>query len=104
MTVNRKLGKTARIELRVTPQIKNYVVLKATENNKTLNDYINNILQNFEYADKLSAIETAQKQKIKLLSNIANNLNQLARYCNTEKEAPQKDILMQIFNEIKKIR
>lgn len=104
MTVNRKLGKTARIELRVTPQIKNYVVLKATENNKTLNDYINNILQNFEYADKLSAIETVQKQKIKLLSNIANNLNQLARYCNTEKEAPQKDILMQIFNEIKKIR
>ncbi len=104
MTVNRKLGKTARIELRVTPQIKNYVVLKATENNKTLNDYINNILQNFEYAAKLSAIETAQKQKIKLLSNIANNLNQLARYCNTEKEAPQKDILMQIFNEIKKIR
>lgn len=104
MTVNRKLGKTARIELRVTPQIKNYVVLKATENNKTLNDYINNILQNFEYADQLSAIETAQKQKIKLLSNIANNLNQLARHCNTEKEAPQKDILMQIFNEIKKIR
>lgn len=104
MTVNRKLGKTARIELRVTPQIKNYVVLKATENNKTLNDYINNILQNFEYADQLSAIETAQKQKIKLLSNIANNLNQLARYCNTEKEAPQKYILMQIFNEIKKIR
>lgn len=104
MTVNRKLGKTARIELRVTPQIKNYVVLKATENNKTLNDYINNILQNFEYADKLSAIETAQKQKIKLLSNIANNLNQLARHCNTEKEAPQKDILLQIFDAIRKIR
>lgn len=104
MTVNRKLGKTARIELRVTPQIKNYVVLKATENNKTLNDYINNILQNFEYADKLSAIETAQKQKIKLLSNIANNLNQLARYCNTEKEAPQKEILLQIFDAIRKIR
>lgn len=104
MTVNRKLGKTARIELRVTPQIKNYVVLKATENNKTLNDYINNILQNFEYADKLSAIETAQKQKIKLLSNIANNLNQLARLCNTEKEAPQKEILLQIFDAIRKIR
>lgn len=104
MTVNRKLGKTARIELRVTPQIKNYVVLKATENNKTLNDYINNILQNFEYADQLSAIETAQKQKIRLLSNIANNLNQLARHCNTEKEAPQKEILLSIFDEIKKIR
>ena len=104
LTVVRKLQKKARVELRVTDQLKNYLVLKAAESNKTLNDYIGNILQNFDYADRLSAIENIQKQKIKLLSNIANNINQLARYCNTEKEAPQKDILMQIFDEIKKIR
>lgn len=104
MTANRKLGKNSRIELRVTDQLKNYLVLKASENNKTLNDYIGNILQNFDFADRLMAIESTQKQKIKLLSNIANNLNQLARHCNTAKEAPQKDILIQIFEEIKKIR
>ena len=100
----RKLGKNARIELRVTDQQKNYLVLKAAEQNKTLNDYVGNILQNYEYADKLTYIENIHKQKIKLLSNIANNLNQLARHCNTLKEAPQKDILMQIFDAIKKIR
>ncbi len=104
MTANKKLGKTARIELRTTEQLKNYLVLKAAENNKTLNEYIGNILQNFDYAEKLNSIENMQKQKIKLLSNIANNINQLARHCNTEKEAPQKDILIQIFNELKKIR
>lgn len=104
MTAQRKLYKNARIELRTTEQIKDYLVLKAAEQNKTLNDYIGGILQNFEYAEKLAAIEAAQKQKIKLLSNIANNINQLSRHCNTTKEAPQKDILMQIFNEIKKIR
>lgn len=104
MTVQRKLQKNARIELRTTDQLKNYLVLKAAEQNKTLNDYIGGILQNFEFADRLSVIETAQKQKLKLLSNIANNINQLARHCNTEKEAPQKDILLSIFNEIKKIR
>lgn len=104
MTANRKLGKNARIELRTTEQLKNYLLLKASEQNKTLNDYIGGILQNFEYADRLSAIESSQKQKIKLLSNIANNLNQLARHCNSVDEAPQKDILVQIFDEIKKIR
>lgn len=36
-----------------------------------------------------------------MLSNIANNINQLARHCNTIKEAPQRDILNAIFNELK---
>lgn len=88
----------------MTEQLKDYLVSKAAEQNKTLNDYIGDILLNFEYAEKLSAIELIQKQKIKLLSNIANNINQLARQCNTAKEAPQKDILMQIFEALKKIR
>lgn len=104
MTAIRKLGKNARIELRVTDQLKNYLVLKAAENNKTLNDYVSNILLNFEYADKLTSIEIAQKQKIKLLSSIANNINQLAKHCNTLKEAPQKELLLQIFDTLKKIR
>lgn len=84
-------------------QLKNYLVLKATENNKTLNDYIGDILQNFEYAEQLMQIESIQKQKIKLLLNMANNINQLARHCNTIKEAPQRDILNAIFNELKRM-
>ena len=103
MTTTKKLGKNARVELRMPLQLKNYLVLKATENNKTLNDYIGDILQNFEYAEKLNEIEATQKQKIKLLSNIANNINQLARHCNTIKEAPQRDILNAIFNELKRM-
>lgn len=104
MTSSKKLNKNARVQLRMTEQLKDYLVSKAAEQNKTLNDYIGDILLNFEYAEKLSAIELIQKQKIKLLSNIANNINQLARQCNTAKEAPQKDILMQIFEALKKIR
>lgn len=104
MVAQRKLYKNARIELRTTEQLKDYLVLKAAEQNKTLNDYIGDILQNFEYAEKLAAIEFAQKQKIKLLRNIANNINQLAKHCNSVHEAPQKDILLSIFGELKKIR
>ena len=104
LTSSKKLNKNARVELRMTSQLKNYLVLKAAENNKTLNDYIGDILLNFEYAEKLNEIEANQKQKIKLLSNIANNINQLARHCNTVSEAPQKDILLAMFDEIKKVR
>lgn len=104
LTSSKKLNKNARVQLRMTEQLKDYLVSKAAEQNKTLNDYIGDILLNFEYAEKLSAIELIQKQKIKLLSNIANNINQIARHCNTAKEAPQKEILMQIFDALKKIR
>ncbi len=104
LTANKKLGKNARIELRVTEQLKQYLVLKAAESNKTLNDYIGNILLNFDYAEKLTTIEAIQKQKIKLLSNIANNINQLTKHCNSVQEAPKKEILAAIFDEMKKVR
>ena len=99
-----KTGKNADLHLRVDAQLKLYVSNKAREAHKSINDYCIDILRNYEYADRLLTIESTQKQKIKLLTNIANNINQLARHCNTLKEAPQKDILMQIFDAIKKIR
>lgn len=99
-----KTKKKCDLHLRVSEQTKILIVNKANEADKTINNYCTDILKNYEYAEKLTAIEIAQKQKIKLLSNIANNLNQLARHCNTEKEAPQKEILMQIFEALKKIR
>ena len=40
----KKLGKNTRVQLRMTNQLKNHLVLKAAENNKTLNDYIGGIL------------------------------------------------------------
>lgn len=104
MVPTSKTGKNADLHLRVDAQLKLIVSTKARENHKTINDYCIDILKNYEYADRLSAIESAQKQKIKLLSNIANNLNQLSRHCNTVNEAPQKEILLSIFDEIKKIR
>ena len=103
MAAGKKLNRNARIELRTTERLKNYLVQKAAENNKTVNDYCTDVLKNFEYAEQLMQIESIQKQKIKLLLNIANNINQLARHCNTIKEAPQRDILNAIFNELKRM-
>ena len=104
MVPTSKTGKNADLHLRVDVQLKLLVCNKARDAHKTINDYCIDILRNFEYAERLTGIETAQRQKIKLLSNIANNINQLAKHCNSVREAPQKDILIQIFDEIKKIR
>ena len=48
--------------------------------------------------------EAIQKKKVRLLSNLANNLNQLAKLCNSEKEAPQKEMLLAMWNDLKAIR
>ena len=103
MAAGKKLNRNARIELRTTEQLKNYLVQKAAENNKTVNDYCTDVLKNFEYAEQLMQIESIQKQIIKLLLNIAIYIYQLARYCNTFKEAPQREILNGIFNELKRM-
>ncbi len=104
MVPTQKTGKNCDLHLRVDRQLKIYIADKAKEAHKTINDYCIDILKNYEYANRLVQIENTQKQKIKLLSNIANNINQLARHCNTVSEAPQKDILLSIFGELKKIR
>lgn len=104
MVPKQKTYKNCDLHLRVDAQLKIFITDKAKETHKTINDYCIDILRNFDYADRLTTIEAAQKHKIKLLSNIANNLNQLARHCNSTNEAPQKDILMQIFDALKKIR
>lgn len=104
MVQTSKTGKNADLHLRVDAQLKIFVTNKAAESHKTINDYCIDILRNYEYANRLVQIENTQKQKIKLLSNIANNLNQLAKHCNSVHEAPQKEILLSIFDEVKKIR
>lgn len=104
MVQTSKTGKNVDLHLRVDVQLKIFITNKAAESHKTINDYCIDILRNYEYANRLVQIENTQKQKIKLLSNIANNLNQLAKHCNSVHEAPQKEILLSIFDEVKKIR
>ena len=104
MVPKQKTGKKCDLHLRVDSQLKIFIAEKSKEAHKTINDYCIDILRNYEYANRLIQIENIQKQKIKLLSNIANNINQLARHCNTVHEVPKKEILMAMFDEMKKVR
>lgn len=99
-----KTGKNCDLHLRVNTQLKFYIANKAAENNKTINDYCTDILKNYKYANQLMNIEAIQKKKVRLLSNLANNLNQLAKLCNSEKAAPQKEMLLAMWNDLKAIR
>ncbi len=104
MAPKSKTGKNCDLHLRVNTQLKIYIANKASENNKTINDYCTDILKNYKYANQLMNIEAIQKKKVRLLSNLANNLNQLAKLCNSEKEAPQKEMLLAMWNDLKAIR
>ena len=46
-----KLGKTARLVLRLLPEQKILIVNKAKSANKTINDFCTDIILNFEYVD-----------------------------------------------------
>lgn len=94
-----KLGKTARLVLRLKPDQKILIVNKARNANKTINDFCTDIILNFEYVDQLQRIENMQRKKLALLQNLANNINQIAVYCNTHETFPQKHILQQILKE-----
>lgn len=94
-----KLGKTARLVLRLKPDQKISIVNKARNANKTINDFCTDIILNFEYVDQLQRIENMQRKKLAVLQNLANNINQIAVYCNTNETFPQKYILQQILKE-----
>jgi len=95
-----KLGKTARLVLRLKPEQKILIVNKARNANKTINNFCTDIILNFEYVDQLQRIENMQRKKLFLLQNLANNINQIAAHCNTFETAPQKQVLEQLLKEI----
>lgn len=97
-----KLGKTARLVLRMLPDQKILIVNKAKAANKTINEFCTDIILNFKYVDQLQRIENMQRKKLVLLQNLANNINQIAKYCNTLETAPQKQILQELLREVTK--
>ena len=97
-----KLGKTARLVLRLLPEQKIFIVDKARNANKTINEFCTDILLNFKYVDQLQRIENMQRKKLALLQNLANNINQIAAHCNTFETVLQKRILIELLKQVSK--
>ena len=89
--MKKKTNKTERINLRVTPKVKTYLVDGAIADGITLKETVN----------ALAAKTKAYKESANLFARIGVNINQLARHCNSTGEAATPEQLLQILNEAK---
>lgn len=90
--------------LRIEPKLKSFLAESARANCKTLNSFCVDVLGNRKKIKTLIAIEKSNREVVKLFVAIGNNINQLARRCNSTGEAATPEQLLQILNEAKKMQ
>ena len=84
--MKKKTNRTARLNLRVTPELKERLEDGAIAEGITLNEFCLRILQNRETVNALAVKSKAEKESAKLFTKIGVNINQLARHCNSTGE------------------
>lgn len=99
--MERKTNKTERINLRVSPKLKEALEVSAMKEGLTLNEFCIQVLKNKETTRVLLAKSKAYKESAKMFSKMGININQLARHCNSTKEAATPKQLIQILDEAK---
>ena len=102
--MKKKTNRTARLNLRVTPELKERLEDGAIANGITLNEFCLRILENKETANALVVKEKAYKESANLFAKIGININQLARHCNTTGEAATPEQLLQILDEARQMQ
>lgn len=102
--MKKKTNRTARLNLRVSPELKVQLEEKAIAEGVTLNEFCLRILENKETANALVAKAKAYKESANLFSKIGININQLARHCNSTGEAATPEQLLQILGEAKQMK
>ena len=96
--------KTAELHLRINPQLKEFLVKEAKASDKTLNDFCNDILRNRKNIKAIIAVEKSNYEVKRLFVALGNNVNQLAKHCNSTGEAATPQQLLQILQEAKKMQ
>lgn len=75
------IGKV-RLEIRMSPKLRDKLVNAAEDNHMTISEYCTRILSNDATVAKLNSIHNTNLKIIYLYNRIGNNINQLARLCN----------------------
>lgn len=96
--------KTAELHLRINPQLKEFLVKEAKASDKTLNDFCNDILRNRKNIKVIVAAEKSNEEVKRLFAAMGNNINQLARHCNSTGEAATPKQLLQILQKAKEMQ
>lgn len=102
--MQKKTNRTARLNLRITPELKMRLEEAAIDEGVTLNEFCLRILSNEECTKALNAKAKAYKESAKLFAKMGININQLARYCNSTGEAATPEQLLQILDEAKEMQ
>ena len=102
--MKKKTNRTARLNLRVSPELKVQLEEKAIAEGVTLNEFCLRILQNKETANALVAKAKAYKESANLFAKMGININQLARHSNSTGEAATPKQLLQILDEAKQMQ
>lgn len=97
-------SKTAELHLRINPELKNFLAKQAAANDKTINDFCNDLLKSRKNIDAVIAAAKSNREVVRLFAAMGNNLNQLARHCNATGESAKPEQLLKILNEAKQMQ
>ena len=91
--------KKTNLHLRVDLKLKEFLVTQAEKNNKTINSFCIDILKNSNLIKATILKAHSEKASLRLLASMSHNINQLARFCNTTKNAATEEQLETILKE-----
>ena len=95
----KSLGKV-RLELRISPEIKNKMLAAAKKHHMTVSQYCGQILGDNRRVDVLDKLLIANKNIMKFEAKIGNNINQIARKCNESGIGPSNETMRLLINYI----
>lgn len=93
------LGKV-RLELRISPELKNKMVASAKKHHMTVSQYCGQILGDNRRVDVLDKLLIANKNVMKFQAKIGNNINQITRRCNDSGIGPSNETMRLLINYI----
>lgn len=99
----KSLGKT-RLEIRISPELKNKLLLSAKKHHMTVSQYCGQILCDERKVDVLDKLLSANKRMIILQAKIGNNINQIAKRCNESGVGPSNETIRLLVDYIEETK
>ena len=100
MRPNSTLGKV-RLEVRLSPKLRQKIIDAAAQENMSISEYCTMILSNSETSTTLLKIHQSNKRIEELYYKVGNNVNQLARLCNSMKTSASPKQIYHIITALK---
>lgn len=94
------------IKIRVDEEIEKIIAVQTDKLNLSMSEYIRQLIKQdyiLEDTEVIADFKTDLKQAIKELKAIGNNLNQLARYTNTQKKM-LKETVIEVVELVEKLK